>query len=439
MTVKSLLLAGGVLLVGTSAASASGFQVNLGGQKNNGMGGVGVGLSLDQAAMFYNPGALALVRDNGVQLGVNFAFARVSFRAEGGGPQRGLQDQPIVTPFNLYASFGPKDGKFRAGLAVYTPYGSTLNYGSNWEGRYSLTEITLRSIYVQPTASYAITPQLSVGAGLTILVGGAVNLQRDIPLQSGDAHATLDGKAKTKFGYNAGIFFKPSEKLSLGVSYRSKINAVVEGGDVSVTGLPEQGTASGNIFRPRFTATNFNATLPLPAMAAIGIGIMPTEKLTIGLDASLTFWSAYRSLDFTFSGNNGNAGPATPANTGQFGTGSSSTSKRDYQDALIFRLGGQYQATDKLTVRVGGAYDMTAVKDGFVTPETPDANRLILTTGLSYNVSDKFGIDASYQFNNFLQRTQFRRDQEDNGTTDRIAGTYKTTIHIPGIGLHYKF
>ena len=33
------------------------------------MGGVGVALSLDQAAMFYNPGALAMVRSNGVQIG----------------------------------------------------------------------------------------------------------------------------------------------------------------------------------------------------------------------------------------------------------------------------------------------------------------------------------------------------------------------------------
>ena len=84
------------MLASASAASASGFQVNLGGQKNIGMGGVGVGLSLDQSAMFLNPGALALVRANGVMLGANATFARVSFRSENGGPQRNLQ--PTVTP-----------------------------------------------------------------------------------------------------------------------------------------------------------------------------------------------------------------------------------------------------------------------------------------------------------------------------------------------------
>ena len=431
MTVKTLLLAGGTLLVSASAASASGFQVNLGGQKNIGMGGVGVGLSLDQAAMFYNPGALAMVRENGVQLGVNAALGRVSYRSENSGEQRNL-DNKIVTPFNFYAGFGPKDAKYKFGVAVYTPYGSTLKYADGWEGRYALTEITLQSVYVQPTASFAITPQLSVGAGLMILAYGSVNLQKDIPLPTGPGHITLDGKTKTQFGYNAGIFFKPSDKLSAGVSYRSKIDATVESGDVSYTGLA--GGASVALVNRGFSANKFSATLPLPAVANVGVGISPTDKLTVGLDASLTFWSAYRTLDFGFSGNNGN-GPVD----GLVGGNSTSTSKRSYQDALAFRLGGQYKVDDKLTVRLGTSYDFSAVKDGYVGPETPDADRVIATAGLSYQVTEKLGIDASFLFEAFQKRTQTQQQLLDNGTTDRVAGTYRTNVYIPGIGLHYKF
>lgn len=438
MTVKTLLLAGGTLLISASAASASGFQVNLGGQKNIGMGGVGVGLSLDQAAMFYNPGALAMVRENGVQVGFNAAIARSSFRSADGGDQRQLNNQ-LVTPFNFYAGFGPKDAKYKFGVAVYTPYGSTLKYADGWEGRYALTEITLQSVYVQPTASYAITPTLSVGAGLMILAYGSVNLQKDLPLPTGPGHITLDGKTKTQFGYNAGIFFKPSDKLSVGVSYRSKIDATVSSGSVSYSGLPATGSASAALINRNFTATNFTATLPLPAVASIGIGIMPTDKLTIGLDASLTFWSAYRTLDFGFSGNNGNAGTTTDANTGLVGGNSFSTSKRFYQDALAFRVGGQYKVDDKLAVRLGASYDLSAVKDGYVGPETPDADRVIGTAGLSYQATEHFGVDASFLFEAFRQRTQTQSQLLDNGTTDRVAGTYRTDIFIPGIGLHYKF
>ena len=422
MTVKTLLLAGGAVLVGASGAHAGGFQVYLPSQQSIGMGGVGVGLSMEQAAQFMNPGAMAMLRQNGVQFGVSATFARLAFRPASGGGQRELQNT-TVTPFNLYASFGPKEGKFRAGIAVYTPYGSTLKYEKGWEGRFALSEITLRAVYVQPTVSYALTPQLSVGAGLMILAAGSVNLQRVIALPSAEGSIELDGQTKTGFGVNAGIFFKPSDKLSVGLSYRSKIDATVEDGDVTVVN-PIAALQS------RFVGNKFRAVLPLPATFNVGIGLMPTEKLTIGLDVNLTQWSAYRALRFDFSKD------GQPA---QVGTGTFSESKRSYEDALTFRLGGQYKVTDKLALRVGGAYDMSPVKDGYVTPETPDNNRVIGTAGVGYNITENFGLDASFMFQAILKRTQTEADLLNNGTTDRVAGTYRTNISIPGIGLRYNF
>jgi long-chain fatty acid transport protein len=442
MTVKTLLLAGGTLLVSASAASASGFQVNLGGQKNIGMGGVGVALTLDQAAMFYNPGALAMVRENGVQVGFNAALARSAYRPESGGGQSELNNK-LVTPFNFYAGFGPKEGKWKIGIGAYTPFGSELHYASNWEGRYALTDINLRSIFAQLTGSYAITPQLSIGAGLVMLAYGDVDLQKDVPLsaQSGapTPHVTLNGKAKQQFGYNVGVFFKPSDKLSVGASYRSQVDAKIESGDVRLRDVIY--STGGN-----FTATNFAATLPLPATASIGVAVMPTEKLTVSLDANLVFWNVYRTLDFTFSGNNGygdrpavGTTPAVVGTPGLVGGSTTSSAKRYYQDALCFRLGGQYKVNDALTVRAGGFFDQAAVKDGYVSPETPDADRIGLSAGVSYEFAKRFGIDASFLFEDFLKRSQSQADLVNNGTTDRVAGTYKTTIAIPGVGLYVKF
>lgn len=415
MNLKSLLLTGGALLSG-QAAWAGGYQVTLAGIKNNGMGGVGVGLSLDQAAMFYNPGALAMVKERGVQIGANLTLARNAFVAEGSNQQRELRNT-VTTPFSLYAGFGPAEGKFRAGIAVYTPFGSKLQYADGWEGRTSLTDIDLKSIYVQPTVSYAITDQLSVGAGLVVLAYGAVNLQRDIPLPDSFGHIELDGKAETKLGFNAGIFFKPSDKLSVGINYRSKIDAQVKDGDVTFTGVSPA-------FASRFQATKFNATLPLIATTSIGIGIMPNEKLTIGFDANLAQWSKYRVLRFDFDQ--------------QVNGSTSSESKRFYQDALTFRLGGQYKLTEGLTIRAGGSYDESPVQDGYVTPETPDNDRLSGTLGASYAFG-KFSVDLSSQFVRIKERTQTQQELLNNGTTDRIAGTYKTNIVIPGIGLNYAF
>ena len=422
MQAKSLLLAGGALLAATSGAQASGFQVGLTGAKNVGMGGTGTGLYLDQASQFFNPGAFAFA-PTGFQVGGNIAIPRIAFRpGDADQGQRSLQNTNVF-PFSGFIGFGPKEGKWRLGVGVYTPFGSELHYQQGWEGRYALTDINLRSVTAQATAAYAITPQLSVGVGITSLVYGDVDLQRDIPVQAqgspSPAHAQLTGKADHKVGYNLGIMFKPSDKLSVGLSYRSAVDAHVSSGSITLTGIPASAASS-------FTAKSFDVTLPLPDVYSFGIGVHPSDKLLLAFDANLVGWSRYQSLDFTYSG-------------GVLGGATSSSSKRQYDDALAFRLGGQYKITDAFTVRAGTFYDFTCVRDGFVTPETPDADRIGITAGLSYEFAQRFGIDASFLFEDFMKRSQSQSDLISNGTTDRVAGTYKTTIAVPGVQLYVKF
>jgi long-chain fatty acid transport protein len=420
MQAKSLLLAGGALLAATTGVQASGFQVGLSGQKNVGMGGTGTGLYLDQAAQFYNPGAFVFVAYNSVQGGLNMAIPRISFRGDGGGPQETLQNKNVF-PFNGYAGYSISD-KFKVGVGVYTPFGSELHYAQGWTGRYTLTDINLRSVFGQVTASYAITPKLGIGAGLVVLAYGDVDLQRDIPIQGQNgavAHAQLTGKADHKVGYNVGIMYKPSDKLSIGASYRSAIDARISDGTVTTSNIP--GAAAGS-----FTAKSFSATLPLPDVYSLGVGVRPNDKLTLAFDANLVGWSRYQSLDFAYTG-------------GVLGGSTSSSSTRRYQDAVALRLGGQYKLTSGLTVRAGGFYDFACVRDGYVTPETPDANRVGITAGFTYEFGERFGLDGSFLFEDFAKRSQSQSQLAINGTADRVAGTYKTTISVPGIGVYYKF
>ena len=422
MQAKSILLAGGALLAATSGAQASGFQVGLTGAKNVGMGGTGTGLYLDQASQFFNPGAFAFA-PTGFQVGGNIAIPRISFRpGDADQGQRNLQNANVF-PFSGFVGFGPKEGKWRLGLGVYTPFGSELHYQQGWEGRYSLTDINLRSVTAQATVAYAITPQFSIGGGVTSLVYGDVDLQRDIPVQAqgstSPAHAQLMGKADHRVGYNLGVMFKPSDKLSVGLSYRSAVDAHVGDGDIKITGLPASAAGS-------FTATKFDVTLPLPDVYSFGIGVRPSDKLLLAFDANLVGWSRYQSLDFRYT-------------NGVLGGNTASSSKRQYQDALAFRVGGQYKVTDNFTVRAGTFYDFSAVRDGFVTPETPDADRIGVTAGLSYEFAQRFGIDASFLFEDFMKRSQSQDDLISNGTADRVAGTYKTTIAVPGVQLYVKF
>ena len=424
---RSLSLAAVALLTSAVPAVAGGFQVNLAAAKNIGMGHVGTGLALDQGAMFFNPGALAMVKNRGVQVGLAGTMARTAYRNDPSGQDFTFK-HPTATPFNVYAAFGPKPdgdtpGRWAAGVGVYTPFGATLDYGTGWTGRYALSKITLLAGFIQPTVSYRLTDWLSVGGGFVLGVG-YVDLRRTLPInnQSG----TLPGielesqHAAQGYGYNVGLYLKPTAALSLGVSYRSRVNMKVKAGKVSYANMP-----ADPVIRANFAGSKFDATLPLPSTLSVGVGFAPIGRLLIAADANFVGWSAYKSLDFTFND--------------KVGGSLTSTSPRNYRNAYTLRLGAQYRVINQLTLRAGTYYDKTPVRNGYISPETPDADRWAGTAGATVQLGEHVDLDLAYEFLAFKKRSQTQQELIANGTTDRVPGTFQTYIHVLAIGAQYKF
>ena len=86
---------------------------------------------------------------------------------------------------------------------------------------------------------------------------------------------------------------------------------------------------------------------------------------------------------------------------------------------------------EKLFVRAGTSVSLTPIKDGYVTPELPDANRINLMAGVGYKISKCFAVDASYTFEHFTRK--------DNNIALGLNGTYKTYISAIGLSLNYNF
>lgn len=413
MKVKLLSILGGMLLT-SAVAEASGFQVNLQGQKQIGMGHVGTGLALDEASIFFNPGALSHLRQNGFMVGVSPLVSKTAYRELTPGNTTAQTHNPLGTPFQVYGTFGSTEGPLRFGIGVYTPFGSSVVWGNYWQGRFGLTELSLQAINIQPTVSYRITNKLGIGAGF-VYSFGSVNLQRSIPLQDAngtEGRAELDGKG-SGIGFNAGIYFQPTEKLSLGLTYRSKVEMKVKEGEANFT------TPAAPPIAARFPDTQFEATLPLPANISFGVGFRATDKLLIAADVQHVQWSAYESLRFDY---------ADQVNGTTF-----SESPRNYKDSFAYRLGIQYGATDKLALRAGIYFDQTPVQNGYLTPETPDADAIGSSVGLSFMLTEKLSLDASFLYVNRQERT------DEANLSGGIPGTFKSVGYIPGFALSYKF
>ncbi|MFO8029423.1 MAG: outer membrane protein transport protein [Cyclonatronaceae bacterium] len=412
----SLLL----LCLSTTSVFAGGYQLNLLGQRQIAMGHTGVGMPLDIATIAMNPGGLATIDHNELMFGSTATFINTHYRAPVPSSYVAKTDSPIRTPFSLYASYVTPVENLRAGIGVYTPYGNALRWEEGWKYRFLLREISLTTVFIQPTLSYRIGDRIGVGAGF-VFAYGAVNLQRDLPVDALDGETPmveLDGTT-TAVGFNAGIYGKVNDRISLGVSYRSQIDMEVSGGDADFT-VPV--SLSGSF--PE--GNRFDAALPLPAVLSIGLGLQATHDLKVNLDANLTFWSAYESLVFEFEQNTATVQDLNEA--------------RNFNDRWIFRVGGEYDAGERLQLRLGGYFDPSPVDEGYITPETPDLDRIGISGGFGFAITPQTTVNASVLLVLSSAREQTEQDAMEAGTFGSVPlGEFKTRAWLPGISISHRF
>jgi len=411
-----------------SPGFGSGYQVVLQGNRVTGMGNLGVAMWQDASTVFFNPGAMSLMDHNSIMAGVNLIFPNNAFYNSTVENSNYTAEtvSPSGTPFNLYAVWGPKESNWKFGIGVVTPFGSGITWEAGWAGRDVLQDIRFKAVQIQPTVSYQITEKLGIGAGVSVSFGD-VRLNRTLFLdgQQGEGNVLLEGSASLGFGYNVGLMYKISDNLDLGLNYRSKTNMKLEDGDAYFTVPSSLSSAIPS-------QNKFDATLPLPSVISAGLTWHVTDKLDIGTEFNWVGWSAYDSLIFDFKTN-------TPLLE-------DSRSPREYKDSWVFHLGGEYKVTDQWQLRLGGYYDKTPVQKGYMTPETPDSDRIGLTLGIGYSLGEHFQFDASFLYIQGFEREQTVEDainagtlNLDAGSRDVLPGTYKLNALIPGISVAYKF
>jgi len=392
----------------TSTIFAGGYQVRLQGQKQTGIGLIGTPFAYDGSSMFYNPGALSFTKEKiSISAGVSTIMTKAVFRSQGS-DYTANSNNPTGTPFYFYAS-GKIIDDLSVGVAVYTPFGSSTSWDSDWNGRKLIQDISLQAIYIQPTVSYKIGDFIGIGAGLSIIMG-SVDLTKELPTPV-NGQVNLNGNS-TAFGFNIGVLVKATEKLSIGVDYRSKTTMKVENGDSKFTDIPSSMSQT-------FPETgNFDAELPLPANLDIGLSYKFSEKFLMAIEVNMIFWSVYDSLIIDFKENNE--------------TLVDSRNPRKYSNSFIPRIGAEYKFNKVFTGRAGFYYDSTPTDPDYFSPETVSLDQVAFTLGLSIMPTEGLSIDISY-----LQLMGLESDKQY--LPDNFAGTYKTMAYIPGIGVSYNF
>jgi long-chain fatty acid transport protein len=407
-----------ILLCLPFLVNAGGFQLNVQGIKAIAMGGAFTGVSTDASCVYFNPGGMSNFEGkHNFILGFNVIDPYASLQTE----VNSNIDQTTgkATPFHFYY-VGELNEKIRLGFLVNNQFGSASSFEDDWQGRFIVQNISLKSFMFQPTLSYKIHDKITIGAGFVYTMG-TFSYEKGVPVGSEtttEGKGSLSGKGDGT-SYNVGVFSNlftlkhdsATTDFSVGVNYRSGIRIDLPEGEAVFTDIPVS-------LQDKFpTSTNFSGTLNLPSVFTIGISAKHNRanySLTFAYDYNYTGWSSYDTLAFDYVNED------TP----------DTKVAKNWQNTSTHRFGLDFTYKKKYSVRIGVSIDKTPIPDGYLSPELPGMDQIAYAGGLGYKVNDKISVDFSY--------IRLSGERESGLDDAGFSAKYRRIANVYGLGLNLK-
>lgn len=411
------VLAAALAALAVSTAAAEGYQVNSFSARQTGMGHTGAALKLGAESQLFNPAAMAFT-DKTLDVSAGMSAIKASAYCKHEGEQWETSNK-VSTPFNFAASFHVYE-EIYAGISLYTPYGSSINWGKAWPGATLSESVSLQVFTVQPTIAWRASDKFSIGAGLMVSWGNvdltkglltwdmasklgdiawqAAALQSQLvpgspspgerPAEPADknippASVNLKGTSDLALGFSVGLMYNINEKWTIGASLRSEMDMKVKKGDASVT--YDAAPLIENVLRENLdemNSTNFSASMPCPYVLTVGGAYRPIPNLEIAADVQLNGWASYDYLDIKFAG------------LSKF----DQKIKKNYRDAMTFHLGAQWGVTKRLDLRAGLMIDLSPCDTDYYNPETPAMTKIEPSVGLTFRPTKRLAIDLAFMY-----------------------------------------
>lgn len=407
----------GTLVIGAGPAAAAGFQINE--TSGSGLGNAFAGAAAvaeDASTLWSNPAGLSRLGERQVAGALHLVTPSIKFRNEfsasatqqtlggDGGNAGGLNIVP-----NLYVAM-PLDRQWTLGLGINAPWGLVTDYNSGWIGRFQADKSDLRTVNINPAASYRVNDRLALGFGLNVqridatftnqvnysaalLQAAALNgITPGSATFNAIAAATpgLESSARIKgsdtgFGWNLGLLWELDKDQRIGAHLRSAIRYTVAGNarftnpTVSVTGPlgPTVAALAAGLNGSALANSGVSAKVKLPPIVNLSYYGAIDGRWAVMADAQWTGWSTVE--DLTFVRANGSTLASTPEN---------------FKDVWKLAAGVNYRHDGSWLFRGGVAYDKTPVQREFRTARLPDHDHTWLTAGAQYRLTPKMQIDA---------------------------------------------
>lgn len=348
-----------LILTANNAFATNGMRLIGFGPVQRAMGGVGVGTTLDGAAILTNPAGMIDLGGR-ADFGTTFLAAAVTLKTGGGDIDSDKGPSPVPA-LGLIIPTAIKDLSFGIGAYGVSGVGVDFNLSSTnniMYSSYSLMRFT-------PGLAYKIMDILSIG-----VTANAMYATTEFSMDMGLGQMVDMGSSAFGGGFTIGVTVKPIKILTIGVAYESpswfqkfKFNQYVDGGTVSENDM------------------EFNQ----PMNATIGISSEPITGLIIAFDFQWINWS----------GTMGNNLPEL----------ASGNMDMDWGDQLVYKLGVQYTPIQLISIRAGFNYGKSPLPSSGIDPAQPGVNAVFpaiteyhITAGAGLNLSENLSINIAAMF-----------------------------------------
>ncbi|MEZ8252356.1 OmpP1/FadL family transporter [Vibrio splendidus] len=371
-------------------AFASGLFLQEAVVANAGTTGAGDGVyTRSAAAMWTNPATMSHMGES--KTTINTMAFDLEMQYQDNGDKQDGKAHSVMPSFGAFHAHQVTD-KLHLGIALGAVGGSSLDYGSEWAGAALLEDITLTAMQVNPSLSYQLNDQWSVGAGVQFSWAA---FQQST---SGVAGFTAKQDTDWAYGYNFGVMYTPTDKLKLGASYRSKLEHEFNN------------ELSGSAFN------SLSTDLALPEIVDLSASYALNSQLDLLASIQFHRWSEWDEtvLDFGVTDRDG-----IPI-------------KRDWDDVWKFAVGADYQLNSDWRLKAGFSYETSPQDD-------PSMQWVDLPVGEQYRYSmgastywDDILIDVFYEYAD-LGSVDMNRDLQGPLGTNLLNGSFDGRIHFVGV------
>lgn len=425
MLMRKALLSVSLLGVAGSA-SAGGIMVYEVGQEGSGLANAGAAvLTTDPSILMNNPAGLTELKGTQVNANGQMMLGDIKFSRDSDNQFAGNEGGNALKYFPSGSVFISHQVNDRAsiGFGMIGNFGMAANYDDDWAGRYFTQKSSIIGVGFQPTISYKLTDDLSVGIGPRFMYGRFVTHVAIDNNPLGIAN-TDDGQLKYKdgdwgVGVSTGLLYNLNDTTKLGLSYVSKIKLKFEDS-------PELNDVNNpllNAALQRISADQLKAEMNVPQYALASISHQLNPQWTLLGSLGWQDWSDFGKIGIEIDG-------------GQNGSVSRHVD-RQYKDTWHASIGAQNQITEKLRINMGVGYDSSSVDDKYRTVDVPTDVAWRFATGLNYKIDESMSVNLNYTL---VWMGDMSVEQSKGRTGETLSGTYKNAaIHILGGGATWRF